>query len=380
MTGKHTQEGGGKPRLVVIGPVPPPAFGVATATRLVLDSPVLSAAFHLVHLDTSDRRTVANMGRMDLVNLVLAVKQELRLLCVLATGRPNVMYLTLSQAPLAILRDWIFMRTASAFGCRSVAHLRGSGYADVYAFGPRWLQWILGDSFRQAARVLVLGDGLISMARVIDRSVDVDVVPNGCPPAVSAERSRGEGGRQGTVLFLGGLRRAKGVHDAVRVAARVAVDVPSARFVFAGDWGSAADREEVEHLIEESGIGGNVEFPGSVEAARKAQLLSAASLYLLASHSEGHPWSVIEAMSAGIPVVATRTGAVPDTVVDGTTGYLADVGDIDGLADGVSRILTDDTLAATLSAAGRERYERLFTLERSHALLRDALMAAAREA
>ena len=77
-----------------------------------------------------------------------------------------------------------------------------------------------------------------------------------------------------------------------------------------------------------------------MDAARKAQLLSAASVYLLASHSEGHPWSVIEAMSAGIPVVATRTGAVPDTVVDGTTGYLADVGDIEGLAAGVSRILS----------------------------------------
>jgi glycosyltransferase involved in cell wall biosynthesis len=362
-----------KPVLLVIGPVPPPAFGVATATDLILRSGVLHDAFRVIHLDTSDRRSVANMGRVDPVNVYLAARHEVELLHILLTQRPAVAYLTLSQAPLAIVRDWLFVCTAAAFGCRSVAHLRGSGYADVYGYGSRWLEWLMGDFFRRCARVLVLGEGLVSMARVVDRSVPVDVVPNGCPPAVAQSNA---GAREKTVLFLGGLRRAKGVHDALRVAARVVAEVPSARFVFAGDWGSEEDRRQADALVRDLGLQGRVDFPGPVEGESKERLLLTSGVYLLASHSEGHPWSVIEAMSAGMPVVATRTGAVPDTVLDAVTGYLADVGDVEALAAGVMRILRDDDLAAQMSVRGRERYEQQFTVERSHALLRDALMAA----
>ena len=76
----------------------------------------------------------------------------------------------------------------------------------------------------------------------------------------------------------------------------------------------------------------------------KVDALASANAYLLASHSEGHPWSVLEAMSAGLPVVATRTGAVPDTVADGDTGYLLTIGDVEGMADALVRILRDETL------------------------------------
>lgn len=367
---RRSPSGGRPPALLLIGAVPPPAYGVATATDLLRRSPVLAAAFRIVHLDTSDRRTVANMGRIDLVNVALAVRHELQLLVLLVRQRPRVAYFTLSQGPVAILRDWVFMRTLLLFGCRAVVHLRGSGYATVYQDGPGWLKWVMRDVFRRAARILVLGDGLVPMAKAIDASARVGVVPNGCPPVLTSSSDCEQPGSRGPLVsYLGVLHGPKGLHDTLRVVAGLLDDVPDLRCVLAGDWGSEADRHHAEALITEFGLHEHVEFPGQVHAAGKAELLGRSAVYLLASHAEGHPWSVIEAMSAGVPVVATRTGAVPDTVVDGGTGFLADVGDIAGLTAAVLRILTDHALAAEMSARARERYEELFTMERSHTLL-----------
>ena len=368
------------PLVVVIGPVPPPAFGVATATELILGSAVLGARFRLAHVDTSDRRGLANMGRLDPVNAYLAVKHELLLLRVLFTQRPGVTYLTLSQAPLAILRDWIFVRTATLFGSQAVVHLRGSGYGSLYERGSAGLRWFMGDVFRQADRVLVLGQSLIPMAHSIDQGVEVDVVPNGCPSLRFAPRD--DGGDQKAplreVLYMGALKRAKGVLDALRVAADVVERVPDARFVLAGEWASDTDRQEAEHFVRDRDLGGHIEFTGTVEVDRKAQLLRSASIYLCASHSEGQPWSILEAMSAGVPVVATKTGAIPDTVAEGVTGFVVEVGDVAGLADAVARILSDEALRSAMGHEARRRYAELFTTERSHLFLQKALEKALR--
>jgi glycosyltransferase involved in cell wall biosynthesis len=223
------------------------------------------------------------------------------------------------------------------------------------------------------------------MVRAIDTAVALSVAPNGCPPVLAgAAQAPGGGapaGPNGTapmVLYLGALRESKGIMDALRVAARVTARVPAARFVFAGQWGSAPEQAAAERLVQELGLSGNVVFPGAVGAAEKAALFQAASVYLLTSHGEGHPWSVIEAMSAGVPVVATRTGAVPDTVTHGKTGYLEEVGDVPRLAEAVVRIIGEPDLAAEMSSAGRERYELYFTVERSHSVLRDALISSLR--
>ncbi len=365
---------GTRPTVVIIGPLPPPAFGVATATELVLSSPVLTAEYRLIHLDTSDRRSVANMGRLDPTNVWLAAKHELLLLRILLAKRPAVTYLTLSQAPLAILRDWIFIRTATLGGSQVVTHLRGSGYAELYEHGSTWLRWVIRNTFRRTNRVLVLGSNLIGMAHSIDDSVIVDVVPNGCPPEeiTAASESSGSKGPAQEVLYLGALARSKGLHDALGVAARVAARVPAVRFMFAGQWASDEDRHEADRFVREQGLEANVTFPGPVGIDRKAQLLHSASVYLCASHSEGQPWSILEAMRAGMPVVATNTGAIPDTVVDGVTGFVTEVGDVIGLAEAVTRILEDERLRTLMSQRARQRYDEFFTLERSHTLLREA--------
>jgi glycosyltransferase involved in cell wall biosynthesis len=111
--------------------------------------------------------------------------------------------------------------------------------------------------------------------------------------------------------------------------------------------------------------GGPLELLG--ERDDVPELLAAADLFVLSSRSEGLPLSVIEAMAAGLPVVASAVGGIPELVVDGETGVLVPPGDARALASALRRLLADPQLRRQMGDAGRLRAQQLFDLPRFHA-------------
>ena len=85
-------------------------------------------------------------------------------------------------------------------------------------------------------------------------------------------------------------------------------------------------------------------------------------MFCLPSRSEGFPLSIVEAMLAALPVVATRVGSVAELVVDGETGIVVERDDVDGLIAALGR-LRDSTLRTKLGAAGRDRAREHYTVE-----------------
>src|SRR5690606_39103841 len=88
------------------------------------------------------------------------------------------------------------------------------------------------------------------------------------------------------------------------------------------------------------------------------ELLSCSDLFLLPSEQEAFGLVALEAMSCGVPVVATDTGGLPEVVADGETGYLAPVGDVDAMADRSIEILSDPALWKRMSSGARAGAER----------------------
>jgi glycosyltransferase involved in cell wall biosynthesis len=97
------------------------------------------------------------------------------------------------------------------------------------------------------------------------------------------------------------------------------------------------------------------------------RLMRAADMLLLTSISEGIPLTVIEAMAAGLPVVATRVGGLPEIVEEGRTGWLAPAGDDEELATAVLRLADNRSLQLEMGAAGRRRAEAMFSDEQMNA-------------
>jgi glycosyltransferase involved in cell wall biosynthesis len=119
---------------------------------------------------------------------------------------------------------------------------------------------------------------------------------------------------------------------------------------------------------------GRVTFTGLVTGSEKDRLLRESDFLLFPPREpEGHPRVVLEAIAAGMPVVTTAQGAIPETVEDGVSGFVHEKPDPDALAGSMTKILTDDRLRLTMSEAARDSFLARFTQEHADLALADWL-------
>jgi glycosyltransferase involved in cell wall biosynthesis len=357
-----------KQRLIVIGPLPPPHHGVTVSTSLVVASEELQRRFEVEHFDTSDHRTIENVGRWDVRNVGAALAAVSRFTRRLS-GPSGIVYLPISQGLAGLTRDTFFIRIAAARGWKVVAHLRGSELGDVYTRQPAPIRAWLRRAFDRLDSMAVLGESLQPAVADIVPASRVAVVPNGTPdPWLEGQPGRGNAG-----LFLGNLRTRKGVVEALEAALIVVSQRQDARFVFAGDCSDESLARELQLMAQKAD--GKIEIrPTAVTGAEKAELLASSAFLLFPPvEPEGHPRVVLEAMASGLPVIATDRGAIAETVVDGECGYVLPDPVPSELAERIMRLLDDPELRSSMSRAARDRFLARFTQEAADRALADWL-------
>lgn len=204
---------------------------------------------------------------------------------------------------------------------------------------------------RRAAAVLVLTRRL---ARLLgQRGVHPDrlhVVPSGVRPALFAADHRDPFPHVGRprVVFVGRLAPQKGVGVLVRAAARL--HTPQVQVVLVGD---GPDRAAIDAEIVRLGLGDRVHVTGFVPHERVPAALAHADVFVMPSVYEELGSALVEAQWAGVPVVATRVGGIPDVVEDGVTGVLVPPRDPVALASEVDGLLADRDRARSLARRGQ---------------------------
>jgi glycosyltransferase involved in cell wall biosynthesis len=330
-------------------------------TRRLLDS-ALAKRFEMVHLDTTDRRGVANIGRLDAANVWLAGVHGARFAALLTRGHVDTVYLPVSKNSLGFLRDALFLGPAAARHIPLIVHFHGAGYDDFVRSAPAPVRALVRLLLQRATRAIVPGHTMKPMLRGLIADERIAVVPNGvADPLGGLVPARVHSGTM-HILFLGNLLPGKGyveLIDAVQTLLGEGVDVA---VTFAG---SVVDAVVHERALATIRYGADrIRFAGAVGAEAKAVLLRDADVLALPSEDEAHPLVILEAMAAGLPVVSTRRGAIPETVVDGETGVLIETRDAAALTLALRRLADQPGLLATFGAAGRARYLAHYTIER----------------
>ncbi|HJY74996.1 MAG TPA: glycosyltransferase family 4 protein, partial [Burkholderiales bacterium] len=138
---------------------------------------------------------------------------------------------------------------------------------------------------------------------------------------------------------------------------------PAAKFVLVG----VAESDTMEPVIraeaERRGIAPRLAFLGALEGSAKAAAFVTSEFLVLPSWTEAFPLVIPEAMAAGLPVVSTAVGAIPDFVKDGEDGFLVPAHDPQALAERITRLLDDDSLRGRMSERVRSRGPREFAIE-----------------
>lgn len=222
--------------------------------------------------------------------------------------------------------------------------------------------------FRKAHRVIAVSQAIRERLLALG-CADPVVLPIGVP--LRPPRPLRAASPAPRAITVARLHPAKGVPDLVDAVARTPLSLDVV--------GDGEERAEVEARVRRHGLADRVRLHGTLAPDRVAALLDAADLFVLnsrtpeAGDTEGLPVSVLEAMEASLPVVATRLGGIPEAVADGETGILVPERDTDALARALGTLARDPALRARLGAAGRARVEERFDLEACTRRLRELL-------
>lgn len=262
-----------------------------------------------------------------------------------AAGRLDLVHINVASNG-STYRKLMIAALARALGVPYVLHLHGADYRLFWTDKRPWLSARIKAMFEGAASVVVLGrvwrDFVAERApAAADRIV---IVPNASAPPSLPHVG---GGDATHILFLGRIGDRKGVPQLGEALFRMK-DVPGWRATIAGD----GHVEAAQAKAAEYGLTERVDFPGWVGPDRVAELIASADILVLPSFSENLPVSIIEAMAAGVAVVATPVGAVEDIVLNEETGLLVPVGDVDALQAALTRLVNDPALRQRLGAAG----------------------------
>ena len=277
----------------------------------------------------------------------------LELVRLIRSLRPVIVHTHSSKAGiLGRLAAWICRTPVVLFTAHGWAFKAEPGLKSrVYLAADRWASRItstvicVSETERRA--------GLAARTCRADRTV---VIHNGVDAGVFRADAR-SGNPSLLLLTVGRLQAPKDYATLVAALARLR-DL-SVRTQIVGD---GPDRPVVTAALRDAGLDESVELLGDRDEV--ASLLAAADCFVLASRSEGLPLSVLEAMAAGLPVVASDVGGVHELVADGVTGSLVPPGDPAALADALRELLRDPARRLQLGAAGRARVLADFTVER----------------
>ncbi|WP_447603199.1 glycosyltransferase family 4 protein [Nitrospira sp. Nam80] len=352
-----------KPRLLVIGPTPPPFHGVAVAIQTLLQSSI-TAEFQVCHVELADRRGIQHVNKPDLHDAFLFGRQWVRLVAMLFRSRPRLTYLVLSQTTIGFIRDSLLIWPAFLKGSHVVLHLHGGNIRDWFLSRSWLMKRYVRMVLNRVARVIVLGESLKGLFEGLVQEHKVAVVPNGVDwQSGNEDGEQVSVGNRHRILHLSTLSHLKGALVLLQAIPLVVKHHRNVEFVFAGPWSHMEDKEWAEKFIVEKGIAPFVSFTGQVEGDAKVSLFKSSHIFVFPGvQQEGQPLVVLEAMAAGLPVVFTNRGCLKETL-GRESGLCTELNDPKDLAAQILWLLDHPEERTMMGQAGRRRYERFFTKE-----------------
>ncbi|MFC3714012.1 glycosyltransferase family 4 protein [Sphingoaurantiacus capsulatus] len=362
--------------MLLLVPLPPPLHGSAQACQSVVDH--LAAAspdreFEMRVVNIAGARILSDVGVFRVSKAMRVALLILRVAVLTIFWRPTKAYLAMAVIGPGLIKDIALGIVTRFTRVPLIVHLHGRGlaaYADRPILGSL-LKWLF-----KGQTVIVLAEPLARDIEAFARSTSVAVVPNGANDFASKRKSRPSGAVR--VLFLSNLVEAKGplllLEAAQILRERECVfevcfaGAPASDGMFHDRFLEALAREPWSTLAR---------YVGPAYGKLKQELLDAADIFVLPSQNEGFPLSILEAMSAGLVIVSTSEGAIPEMLAD-NAGVLIRERSAVALADALEELIRSPNLREAFGTRARKRYEDRYQLEKFQERVADILVGNAR--
>jgi glycosyltransferase involved in cell wall biosynthesis len=347
-----------RPVILMLGPHRAAVSGVSTHLNLLMDS-ALGDEYDIVHFQVGsegrDEGAIGKVLRLLVSPFFLAASIVFR--------HVSIVHINTSLNRKAYWRDLVYLFVSKALGARVVYQVHGGELPRKFFANRPALTSFLRRTLRIPDLVVVLAQIELNAYKEFIPGQQVVALPNGidCRPFSAVPTVRSDPTHPLQIVYVGRIAREKGLYETLqglRLAHELGVD---ARLVIGG---SGVEEARLRRYAQALGIANRVVFVGPVFGNDKVKLLSGADVMVLPSYSEGLPYALLESMAAGVPVIATPVGAIPDVVSHDIHGFLVPPRDGKAIAEAIAILAGDREKLSWMSRACRRRVRAAFSIER----------------
>ncbi len=236
----------------------------------------------------------------------------------------------------SFFRAYFIHKLCCIFKIKDIIHLHGSEFKKWYDENcSEHEKKMVKKLLRESNKIIVLGREWEKRILSIEPLAKTEIVNN----TVSIPNIKAKFNKDCfNILFLGVLIKRKGVYDLLYAISKLKdkKDLKNKKFIIAG---SGNEQEKIKNKAKDLKINEYIEFTGWIDSKQKKQLLEKSQLMVLPSYNEGLPMAILEAMSYGIPVVATNVGDISEAVINEKNGFLVKAGNIEELTNAIFKII-----------------------------------------
>jgi glycosyltransferase involved in cell wall biosynthesis len=350
-------------RLLHVAPVPPPWSGIGVSFQHFIQSAPISAQCNLV-IDSASRDRGTGRTKLPTPRRIARhIRLTARIIRAAREHHAQVVHLHGSSHDLSFLANGLSIIGAGRFGAHTVWHLHED--LSVVQFPGRSVvtQRAFACMMRAPGMLAVLTEHDRTIANRYVDTAKLDVIPPTCSPTM-LPTPLGRATGDVNALFVGWLTPAKGIFDLLEVALRVRELKANVRFNVLGVGRTHEQTRAVQGFIDQHGLQSVVRLHGLVTGSEKDRIFAESHILFTASHWDAFPVTVLEAMSAGLPVLATRVGGIPHMVEEERGAFLTPVGDVAAMAERLVDLAKHPQRRLAMGAANRERYLDLYHPDR----------------
>jgi len=345
--------------VLLFGPAIHAVSGVSTHLNQLLESR-LSSDYDLMHYQVGregrNENAVSTLFRLLWSPIGLAV-------CIV-TKRPHIIHINTSMSPKAFWRDTVYLFIAKMFGCKVVCQIHGGSFRNFlrkHQAIRNIVTWIL----TIPDVVLVLTSDELEIYSHYLPGADVRIVPNAIdlePYLDHCQKVESEG--YSNLVYIGRLAKNKGIDEAID-ALRILAKEPIYRKVRLLIAGTGTEERRLKEYVRQQLMEERVFFLGPIHGEEKIRFWCEAAIFLFpTSLNEGLPYTVIESLASGTPLVATKVGGIKDAVREGVEGVFVEPQDPAMLAAKVRDILENPERLREMSDACVRRAKECYGVDR----------------
>jgi len=350
-------------KVMIFGPQISAVGGGPTHLRNLFASP-LSDRYELLHFEIGSRGRESPASEESIIDMSARLAwSPFRLIWQIVRLRPAIVHLNSSLNHKAFWRDLTYLTIAKLFRRKVIYQVHG-GSLQRFCGNNNLLWWLADRVFGMADAVVVLSSVEEANFRKLRRVQRLAVIRNAVDlREFDRETAHSESKRATRLVYLGRLTREKGLFEALDAMRIVASDpsMTNIEFLIAG---SGPARGELAHHIAAANLDASVKLVEPVFGAKKVRFLEEADVFLFPSYHEGLPYSVLESLAAGTPVIATRVGGIPDAVIEGVHGLLIEPRNVLQIVEAIKALVSRSDLVATMSRNCHKWAREEFGLER----------------